>query len=302
MKKIIVIIGATATSKTTLAKKLYEYLDVEIINADAFQMYQQLNIGINKPTKEEIQKYQMHLFNVVDINEPLDISVYQKMCNEAIEKIIKKNKIPIICGGSNLYIDAVIKGYHLNKTLSREEITYFDNWSYDDIYNYVLEKDPQEALKINKNNQKRIIRAAQIIYSLNQPKSNLDQQKNSYVYDCLIIETILDRQMLYEKINTRVEKMLEMGWENEVIQLLNHYPNFENLQAANALGYKEIIKAIKTNNPIPSELIKQKTRNYAKKQLTWNRNKYQNIIKFNMLNDDFNNLLNIINGFIKTKK
>ena len=298
MDKIIVIIGATATNKTLLAKKIVENFNGEIINADSFQVYKELNIGINKPNQKDIKKYNMHLFNEVSIYEEFDVAVFQSKCSEKIKDILHRQKVPILCGGSNLYIDAIIKGYDLKKTGSRQEITFFDNWEYDKIYEYVLEKDYDEAIKIGKNNRKRIIRAAQIIHTLNCKKSLLDVNKNSYIYDCLIIETCLDRQVLYKKINKRVDEMISCGWMDEVKNLYENDSNVEKLQAFNAIGYKEILNAIRNNSEIDHELIKQKTRNYAKKQLTWNRNKYDKKIEFNVESDSLNELFNLIKNFL----
>lgn len=298
MYKVIVIVGATATQKSSMALMLAKELDTEIINADSFQVYKELNVGINKPTKQELQEVKHHFINCISIYDEFDIKIYQDWCIKKIEELNKLNKIPILCGGSNLYIDAVIKGYDLNKTDGRSKIEYFDNWSYDEIYNYVLERDRQEALKINYNNTKRIIRAAQIIYTTNKPKSEIDNQMNKYIYDKFIIETISNRDDLYEKINERVDKMLSNGWIEEINDLYIKDNNIFNLQALKAIGYKQILDSIINNKQLDVELIKQTTRQFAKKQMTWNNNKYDHVHKFNISNDNYQELLNKLKKFI----
>ena len=290
MKKIIVIVGPTASSKSSLAIKLATDFNAEIINADSFQVYKELNVGINKPSKQQLLTIKHHLINSHSIYDEFDVKIFQDLCIQLIDKILVNNKNVILCGGSNLYIDAVIKGYNLDKSMSRNKINYFDDWNYDDIYNYVLERDYQEAMKINKNNKKRIIRAAQIIYATNQKKSTLDNNQLSYVYDCFIIQTNIDKQLLYDKINKRVDLMLDNGWYDEVKSLLNQDLNVVNRQAFNAIGYKQIANAIVNNQAIDVEHIKKLSRNLAKKQLTWCKNKYNNVYHFNVDNDDYMSL------------
>ena len=290
MKKIIVIVGPTASSKSSLAIKLATDFNAEIINADSFQVYKELNVGINKPSKQQLLTIKHHLINSHSIYDEFDVKIFQDLCIQLIDKILVNNKNVILCGGSNLYIDAVIKGYNLDKSMSRNKINYFDDWNYDDIYNYVLERDYQEAMKINKNNKKRIIRAAQIIYATNQKKSTLDNNQLSYVYDCFIIQTNIDKQLLYDKINKRVDLMLDNGWYDEVKSLLNQDLNVVNRQAFNAIGYKQIANAIVNNQAVDVEHIKKLSRNLAKKQLTWCKNKYNNVYHFNVDNDDYMSL------------
>ena len=301
MKKIIVILGATATKKTTLAKQLAKDFDAIVINADSFQVYHELNIGINKPNQIDIINTPIKLINCFSIYDEFDVAIYQKCCYELIEKIYTTtNKKIIICGGSNLYIDAVIKGYDFQKVSSRLGNNFFDSWTYEAIYDYVLKHDPIEANKIGFNNRQRIIRAAQIINELQQPKSSIPNQNNQYIYDCLIIETYLPRETLYQIINQRVIDMINNGWKQEVENLYHQDHNVGNLQAFKALGYQEILSSIINKTNIPIEQIQKKIRNYAKRQLTWNKNKYHNQqLKFNVLEDDYSKLQKQIKNFFQ---
>lgn len=299
MQKIIVIVGATGSKKTQLALKLAQQFDGEIINADSFQVYKELNAGINKPTAEELSTVKHHLINTHSIYETFDIKVFQDLCVPLINEIIARHKCVILCGGSNLYIDAVIKGYNLDKTDGRHEITHFDQWTYDDIYQYVLDKDPTEALKINYNNHHRIIRAAQIIHANQKPKSQLDQQQFQFIYDCFIIEAWIDREVLYTNLNTRVEQMLTKNWTAEVAALYEKDPQVAKLQAFKAIGYCLVLEAWLSNQPVNLNLIQQQTRQFAKRQLTWNRNKYPKIKRFNVLTDNFDELTEAIKDFLQ---
>ncbi len=299
MKQVIVITGPTASSKSSLAIRLAKDIDAEIINADSFQVYKEINAGVNKPTPQQLSEVKHHLISSHSIYDDFDIKIFQDECNAIIQDILKRNKRVIICGGSNLYIDAVIKGYNLDKSPSRGQTTYFDNWNYDDIYNYVLERDQEEALKINYNNKKRIIRAAQIIHMTNQKKSEQDNQKDNYVFDCFIIETSKDREKLYELINQRVEVMIDNNWVREVEGLLEQDANITKLQALKAIGYPQVIEHIKTNQPVDIETIKQVTRNLAKKQMTWCRSKYDDKHVFKVDEDDYNELFNKVKVWLK---
>ncbi|MGL4951747.1 MAG: tRNA (adenosine(37)-N6)-dimethylallyltransferase MiaA [Mycoplasma sp.] len=301
MKKVIVIVGATASGKSDLALKLANELKTEIISADAFQIYKEINVGINKPNNNELELIKHHFVNSHSIYQDFDIKIFQDECIPILNKLFDENKIPIICGGSNLYIDAVIKGYKLDKSESREQISYFDNWTYDEIYNYVLEKDYDEAIKINYQNTKRIIRAAQIIHETKQKKSEIDNQIDNYEYDVLIIETLIDREILHKAINSRVDKMIDNNWKEEIINLLSKDSNIINLKAFQAIGYKQIANSIKNNLEIDIEVIKQLTRQFAKRQMTWNRNKYKEIIRFDPINEDYSDILNTVNNFINLK-
>ncbi|MGL4948504.1 MAG: tRNA (adenosine(37)-N6)-dimethylallyltransferase MiaA [Mycoplasma sp.] len=302
MQKLIVIVGATASGKSSLALKLATDLETEIVSADAFQIYKEINVGINKPTAAELELVKHYFVNSHSIYDEFDIKYYQDACIPILNDIISREKTPIICGGSNLYIDAVIKGYELDKTDGRNEVTHFDSWNYDDIYNYVLEKDQEEALKINYENKKRIIRAAQIIFSTNQKKSTQDNQVNNYVYDVFIIETVLDRPILHDVINKRVDVMLSNNWLEEVLYLNNKDNNVSNLKAFQAIGYKQLLDAHNNNINIDIEIIKQLTRQLSKRQMTWNRNKYKEITRFDTTKDDYLSLLNTVKSFISNKK
>ena len=301
MEKVIIIVGATATKKSYLAMEISKLFDTEIISADAFKIYKELNIGINKPSIENLSNVKHHFVNEKNIDDDWNIKIFQELATKKISKIIKNNKIPIICGGSNLYIDALIKGYDLKDNISRNEIDIFDNKTNQELFDYIFENDQDLLEKININNRKRLIRACQLIFS---NKSSLVPNKNNsdeYIYDVLIIHTVRDREELYRVINNRTDIMIQNNWKEEVEALFLKYPNINELNSFRAIGYDIVLNSIVNKTNIDIEKIKQKTRNLAKKQLTWINNKTKVDIEFNIDKDNINLIIDKVNEFVKRK-
>ncbi len=301
MEKVIIIVGATATKKSYLAMEISKIFDTEIISADAFQIYKELNIGINKPSSQNLSSVKHHFVNEKNINDNWNIKIFQEIATKKISEIIKKNKIPIICGGSNLYIDALIKGYDLNDNISRNEIDIFDNKTNQELFDYIFKYNQNLLEKININNRKRLIRACQLIFSNKLPLISNKNNNNEYIYDVLIIHTVRNREKLYEVINNRTDIMIQNNWKKEVENLFLKYPNIKELNSFRAIGYDIILDAIISKKNIDIEKIKQKTRNLAKKQLTWINNKTKVDIDFNIDEDSIDLVINKVNEFIKRK-
>jgi len=276
--KIIVILGPTGSGKTKLAIKIAKEINGEIINADAFQVYKEISIGTAKAEPEEMDGVKFHLNGVKSIYEPWDIAIFQKEANKIIKQIISNKKVPIICGGSNLYIDALIYNYDLSAT---ERTNQFDDLSNEELCKKIVEKNPAILEKIDKNNHRRLVRAAQILN-----EDGAFQQKNPTVYDYLIISAIDEREKIYARINKNVDKMIEKGWKEEVYKLYKKDKDVGNTNAFKAIGYQIILNSIMLNKNIDTELIKQKTRQYAKRQLTWIKTHYDNPIVYNQKNAD----------------
>lgn len=293
MRKVIVIVGATATKKSELAIKLAGDLNAEIINADCFQIYKELNIGINKKMIDTNLGIKQHFINSHSIYDEFNIKTFQNLARDKINQIADKNII--ICGGSNLYIESLIKNYNLDKSDDRKNIIYFKDKTYEEIYDYLYKNDPEEAIKININNKRRIIRAAQLFFDTNKTKKE-QNLNNGYYYDCYIINTVLERKELYDKINQRVDKMIANNWKKEVFELIEKDENIINLQAFKAIGYKQVYDSIRYNNNIDNGEIKMLTRRFAKRQITWNKRYESNNVNV----DDFNyeNLLQSLKEFL----
>lgn len=290
MKKVIIITGPTAIGKTKLSIELAKRLNTELINGDAYQIYKGLNILTAKPSIDELSMVKHHLMDVLEPGTDFTICQYQKMVRELIEKM----ELPIIVGGSGLYIDSVIYDYRfLEEDNSYEE----SDLSNEELHQILTDLDPQNALKIHPNNRKRLLRAIHLAKTQNKDERSLN--KNHY-YQPLIICLTLDRDILYERINQRVRLMINEGMIEEVRENLG----LENTQQGKAIGYIDTIKYL--NNEITiDELIEKMskdTRHYAKRQLTWYRN-HQDCVNLNVDLDNFDNTINealkLIEDFLK---
>lgn len=298
MKKLITIIGPTAAKKTTLAHKIALEINGAIINADAFQVYKQINAGVNKPPKSQMKEIDYYFIDNVNYWDEWNISIFQKEFDIIYEKIISENKVPILCGGSHLYIDCILKGYDLSKTIDDKILIDIESWSNEQLFEYIFKYDKTSAQKIGINNRKRLIRCVAILkMNNNQPKTITDIENNHQKYDSLVIMVNKDREILYEDINKRFDKFVDDGWIIEVKQLLNEYPDIINSNAFKAIGYSEIANSLVNNCEIDLETIKKKTRHLAKRQLTWCNNKFNNKIIFNYLDDNIYELIKKIKKF-----
>ena len=300
MKKVIVITGPTGVGKTKFSIELAKELNTEIINGDAYQIYKYMNIGTAKPTEAEKQDIPHHLMDFLDPLESFSICDYQKLVRDKIEEFHNKKMIPIITGGSGLYIDSVLYDYRFTEDARNiEDEKKYDYLSNDELHNILKTLNPESAEKIHPNNRKRVLRAIELAES---GTNNEDRnQKHNKMYDFLLIFLNDDREVLYERINNRVDEMIANGLLEEVKSL---YPDKLSNQAVKAIGYQEIYDYL--DNKISLEeainLIKQHSRNYAKRQMTWYRNR-ENVqevfININNLEETKNKLINIVNEFVK---
>lgn len=300
MKKLIVIIGPTASKKTTLAHRLALNINGEIINGDVFQMYRDINAGVNKPNEQQLQEVNYHLLNQLNVLENYSIFNYQKDFELTYRTIDKKNKPVILCGGSHLYLDAIIKGYDLSNSEIQKYYEIVDKWSDDQLIKYLQKYDPI-SLQKTLNNFHRMKRAvAYLKANNNQPKYKLEQQNNKPKYNILVIMTNKAREELYNDINHRFDSFFKNNaWIHEVKELINQYgENIINSQAFKAIGYREIAQHLINKCSLDLEKIKTKTRHLAKHQLTWCNNKFNNKIMFNYENDNFEALLTKVKEFL----
>ncbi len=300
MKKVIVITGPTGVGKTKFSIELAKELNTEIINGDAYQIYKYMNIGTAKPTEAEKQGIPHYLMDFLDPSESFSICDYQKLVRDRIEEFHNKKMIPIITGGSGLYIDSVLYDYRFTEDArNTEDEKKYDHLSNDELHSILKTLNQESADKIHPNNRKRVLRAIELAES---GTNNEDRnQKHNKMYDFLLIFLNDDREVLYERINNRVDEMIANGLLEEVKSL---YPDKLSNQAVKAIGYQEIYNYL--DNKISLEeainLIKQHSRNYAKRQMTWYRNR-ENVqevfININNLEETKNKLINIVNEFVK---
>ena len=283
MKKILVITGPTAVGKTKLSIELAKKYNGEIINADAVQVYKGLDIGSAKVTEEEKEGIPHHLLSIKEVDEDYTIYHYQKDCREIIKEIQDRGKTPIIVGGTGLYIKAALYDYKL--TEEKEKDTY-DNLTNEELYTKLTELD--KDIIIDKNNRRRLIRA--INYYKENNKSINKNKTDKLLYDALFIGLTTDRQILYNKINKRVDKMIENGLIDEVKSFYDKGVKTKPL--LNAIGYKEVYSYLDGNISKEEmiEKIKQNSRHYAKRQYTF----FNHQLKIKWFETDYNDFNNTI--------
>ena len=282
LSKIIVIVGPTTSHKTKLAIWIANKFNGEIINADAYQVYHDMSIGTNAPTTEELSSAKFHLNQTISLKDEWDIKKFQTLCFKTIDKLLNKNKLPIIVGGSNLYVESVIKNYDLSANKRSCEYDQYDNQK---LYDLLSKLNPKLADKIGINNRRRLTRALEVINQKNDKKAL--EKTNKPIYDYLMIEcNYPTRQELYDSINHKVDEMVKSGWEDEVKTIIDKYPgtDLSKFIGFKAIGYGDIYYAINNNVKVDYEKIKQKIRHYAKRQITWINNKYPQHLLFNQTN------------------
>ena len=298
--KIIVICGPTASGKTSLGINLANKINGEIISADSMQIYKDFSIGSSKPTEEERKQAPHHLVDFVDADKRYSVADYKEDCQKAIEDILSRGKVPIIVGGTGLYIDSII--YNIKYLQISTDYTYrkqLEAIPLEDLYKRAMEIDPRAMEKISSNDRKRISRVLEIYHLTGHNKTELEAESiGDEIYDFRTFVLNWPREQLYERVNTRVDKMIEQGLVDEVKGVLKKYKDFPT--SMQALGYKEIrlyLDGIITLDEA-IELIKTASRHYAKRQLTWFR-KYEGAIWLEGGNDDVNSNI-IIENYNRT--
>lgn len=301
MKKIIAIVGPTASGKTALSIELAKRMNGEIISCDSMQIYKKMNIGTAKPTAAEMDGIVHRMIDIVEPWEEYSCMDYVIAAKEHIDDIISKGKMPIFCGGTGLYIDNILNDTKFSdgdknsdfRNKLNEELNVF---GAEYIHNKLKDIDPESAEKIHPNNTKRVIRALEIFYTTGKTKTEWDKESRTTdsPYDCAMISLdYKDREKLYERIDRRVDVMIEQGLLDEVKDL---YENRDKLSATamQGIGYKELFDYFDGKCSLDSSLerIKQGSRNYAKRQLTWFR-RYKNALHINV--DEHENIDSVIN-------
>lgn len=270
---IICIVGPTGVGKSNLAIKIASQVGGEIINGDAFQVYQKMNIGTAKPSEEELTKVPHHLFSYLEPSEEFSIFEYQQNLRNKIEELKSRNKPIIIVGGSGLYLKSGLYDYSFNQESIRVDLSKYEAMDNLTLFHALEELDYESAQKIHFNNRKRLLRAIEIYLQTGTKKSDvINMQKHELLYPVSFIGLTKPRDELYSIINRRVEIMVEQGLFEEVDQLLKEYP--PTLKSFQAIGYKEIIQGridgLSSEKII--ELIQKNSRNYAKRQFTFFKN------------------------------
>jgi len=274
--RVIFIVGPTAVGKTKLTVELAKALNGEVVYADSMQIYKEMNIGTAKPSKEELEGVPHYLVDEIPPEEDFSVATFESYAKEHIQNILKRGKVPIVSGGTGLYVNALLYDMDFGNAVSNEELrnkleeesnTYGKEYVYQKLQNI----DPQAAEKIHPNNLVKVIRALEINHETGENVGNFteDLQRTSE-FQPILIGLNRKRKNLFERINQRVDLMIEEGLVEEVDALLAKGYS-QDLKAFKGLGYKEIIRYLNGENTLHDavRILKKNTRRYAKRQITW---------------------------------
>lgn len=273
MKKVIAVIGPTGVGKTALGVNLAKWLDTEIISGDSIQVYRGLDIGSAKVTPDEMQGIPHHLIDILPLESNYSVYDFQKQGREVMEKLHAKDKIPVIVGGTGLYIKSLLYDYTFETSSDENEVDY-SSYTNEELYARLVEIDAESAYFIHPNNRKRVLRAIKIFDTHGKKKSDIEkEQKHEMLYDAFIIGLTCDREIVYDRINRRVDIMVNNGLLDE-INTLNKIPNVFDYQGMQGIGYKEFRKYCANEASLEETLeeIKKHSRQFAKRQYTWFNN------------------------------
>lgn len=279
INEVIVLVGPTCSGKTNLSLILSHLIHSEIISADSRQFYKLLDIGTAKPSTEQFKKVPHHLIDFLDPSENYDVSLFEKDAERIIEEIFNRNKLPVIVGGSGLYIKALIDGIFQStdkdEEYRNELLQKRKEFGNEFLYNELKKVDSISAEKMLPQNWKRVMRALEVFHTTGQPIWKHHQKQSSLKekkYEFKQFGLNWNRELLYENINQRVDSMIENGLLDEVKNILEMGYD-KNLNSLNTVGYKEIVQHLEGEISLERaiELIKRNTRHYAKRQMTWFR-------------------------------
>lgn len=300
MKKILIVAGATASGKSGLAVELAKKYNGEIISCDSMQIYKHLDVGTAKITPEEMQGIPHYMIDVVEPDKEYSVWEYASAAKSTIDDISSRGKLPIIAGGTGLYIESLI--YPLNFAVNKDEevrarlTQELNELGAEELHKRLEKADPEDAAKIHPNNVKRLIRALEIIELSGGVKNK--EELRAPQYDVCLLALDIERIKLYERIDLRVEHMFDSGLEKEIRDILSQGLVCRNSQSMQAIGYKEFFDYFDGKISISEvkDLIKTNTRHYAKRQLSWLR-RYKFAHWINPSNKD--RIINTVNEFLR---
>jgi len=277
-RPLIAVVGPTASGKTAFSIALAQYMSGEVINADSRQLYRELNIGTAKITKEEMQGVPHHMIDVLSPNEEASVGWFQKHALQIADSILERGKVPLLVGGSMLYVSAITDGLSLappaDSAIRKHLEEEYDRDDGQSLHKRLQHYDPEVAQRIHQNNKPRLVRAVEIFDNgwNNTPKTQLWNSSESSPYDILILGVHMPREKSVVKINNRCASMFATGWVGEVQDLLDSGYS-ESDPAMKSHGYKEIMQYLQHGEPSSIEELQEsiaaKTRQYARRQMTW---------------------------------
>lgn len=305
-KKVIAVVGPTASGKTELAIKLAERYNGEIISADSMQIYKGMNIATAKPTKEEKNGITHHLIDFLDLDEEFSVSEYTKLASKITDDVLSRGKTPLLCGGTGLYIRSFIENLQMfdesvDPKLREELNNRYKKEGGEKLINELANFDPETAAQLHPSNSKRIIRALELYLKTGLTMSEQIKKSKEIPspYNWIVIGLCyVDRTKLYERINLRVDNMIEAGLIDEA---RDFYSKPKGKTAVAAIGYKELLPYFEGKCSLEEsiETLKRATRRYAKRQITWfRRDKYINWIEADMVDNVFETAIEMTDKFI----
>ena len=302
-KKIIVVCGPTASGKSALAVEIALKFGGEIVSADSVSVYKELDIGSAKPSEEEKKGVPHYLIDVASPKNSFSVGDYEELAVPVVEDILARGKLPIICGGTGFYVNSVL--YRMSYGLSKGNIGIRQKYEQaaeekgrDYVYSVLKEKDPETAAKLHPNDLVRVIRALEIFDATGVKKSDIKDEMIPR-YDFITLMPTMPREILYERINSRVDDMMSCGLTSEVKGLIESGVTLDD-QCMQGIGYKETAEAILSGTEIPIELIKMNTRRYAKRQITFFK-RFQNLYPIDFTDKDrIEKTFKIVNNFLNS--
>lgn len=278
-KRIIAVVGPTASGKSALSLELARQCGGEIVSCDSMQIYKKMNIGTAKPTEEELSSVRHHMIDIAEPTESFSCEDYVRLASLAIDDICARGKLPIVCGGTGLYLDALLRGGVSAPSVDTSNIraelcARAEAEGIDAIYSELKRVDSESAAAIHPNNEKRVIRALEIYLATGRKKSELDMESKKFEspYDATVAYlTFEDRELLYSRIDRRVDMMVADGLIEEARSLMSDGIFELNKTASQAIGYKELFGFLEGRETLECalETLKRSTRRYAKRQITW---------------------------------
>ncbi len=278
LKKIIAVAGPTASGKTALAIEIAREFDGEVVSCDSMQIYKFMNVGTAKPDKNELKAARHHMIDIVHPSEKCSVADFVRLARACIDDIIRRGKLPIIAGGTGLYMDSVLENivfedFGSDPDFRAEMQKLADTNGVEAVHRLLVDKDLEAAERIHPNNVRRVIRALEVCHLAGKTFTQVNREsRREPVYDALILGIDTEREVLYDRINKRVDKMMENDLLKEV-KALKDMGIGRDTTAMQAIGYKEILEFLEGRATLDEavEKIKMESRRYAKRQLTWFR-------------------------------
>lgn len=275
-KKVIVVIGPTGVGKTKLGVQLAHWLNTEVISGDSIQVYRGLDIGSAKVTQEETEGVKHHLIDIKDATDSYSVAEFQSKAREIMDSLDAQGKMPLIVGGTGLYVKAVLYDYVFEQEEGNHEaeLAALESWSNEQLWEELLRIDPNATRNLHPNNRQRVKRAIVMAQSGTKKSERDEAQEHKMIYDAFVIGCTMDREKLYERINLRVNLMMKDGLMEEMERLVKDVPDFFEQQCAVGIGYREWKEYFLGNisKEMVIEDIQKHSRQFAKRQYTWFRN------------------------------